>query len=422
MTRNIMNILGLLIIVVLVPNKVIYAQSSESITVNIGQLSIMPNTVVSTYFDFKNGNLGSVFNNGEIQFYKSYHNDGLFTYTTGNTTGIALFKGNQLQNLTGSKPSEYFDIVFDNSSSEYPFELKNDFLINGKANFIQGIVKVNVDAEASILFKENATHTQVSNQSYVDGVVDKKGNKAFTFPIGKNGYYRYASISASESLIDLYSSEYFLNNSNLLYPHQKRVGNIEVINTKEFWVINQAKKGSGSVIITLSWNNNTTPMELLTNPEKELHIVRWDVQEQLWVDEGGVVDIERKEIATPTSITNYGIFTLAKVKPAPSYEEKDIVVYNLVTPNADGKNDYFIIENINRFPNNTVEIYNRWGVKVFDTKSYDSAGNVFRGYSDGRITINKNEKLPSGTYFYVIEYDFKGTRIKKTGYLHLENE
>ncbi|WP_205627548.1 T9SS type B sorting domain-containing protein, partial [Myroides marinus] len=74
---------------------------------------------------------------------------------------------------------------------------------------------------------------------------------------------------------------------------------------------------------------------------------------------------------------------------------------------------------------NTVEIYNRWGLKVYDTKSYDSAGNVFRGYSDGRVTIDKGEKLPTGTYFYIVNYEYKdksGSRmIKKSGYLHLES-
>ncbi|WP_205627563.1 T9SS type B sorting domain-containing protein, partial [Myroides marinus] len=74
---------------------------------------------------------------------------------------------------------------------------------------------------------------------------------------------------------------------------------------------------------------------------------------------------------------------------------------------------------------NTVEIYNRWGVKVYDTKNYDSAGNVFRGYSDGRVTINRGDKLPTGTYFYIVNYEYKdksGSRmIKKSGYLHLDS-
>ncbi|WHT39887.1 gliding motility-associated C-terminal domain-containing protein [Myroides sp. mNGS23_01] len=66
------------------------------------------------------------------------------------------------------------------------------------------------------------------------------------------------------------------------------------------------------------------------------------------------------------------------------------------------------------------------GVKVYETTNYDSAGNVFRGYSEGRVTINKDKALPTGTYFYIITYEVKNQNgsniVKKSGYLHLETE
>ncbi|MBB1141046.1 gliding motility-associated C-terminal domain-containing protein, partial [Myroides sp. WP-1] len=150
-------------------------------------------------------------------------------------------------------------------------------------------------------------------------------------------------------------------------------------------------------------------------------------QQQLWVDEGGVVDMSSKEITTVSAVKGYGFFTLATVKKD-WILDGDIVIYNLVTPDGDGKNDYFIIDNIKKYPNNTVEIYNRWGVRVYETKGYDPSGdgssNVFRGYSEGRVTVDKNKKLPSGTYYYVVTYEYQdasGSRmIKKAANLHLE--
>ncbi|MHC5202949.1 T9SS type B sorting domain-containing protein, partial [Myroides sp. LJL119] len=85
--------------------------------------------------------------------------------------------------------------------------------------------------------------------------------------------------------------------------------------------------------------------------------------------EGGVVDLVNKEITTPTSVRGYGFFTLATVK-TDIILDGDVVIYNLVTPNGDGKNDYFEIENLYKFPENRVEIFNRWGVKVFETDGY----------------------------------------------------
>lgn len=64
---------------------------------------------------------------------------------------------------------------------------------------------------------------------------------------------------------------------------------------------------------------------------------------------------------------------------------------NFFTPNNDGINDIFEIKDL---PENTLtQIYNRWGIKVFDTNK----SNIFW---DGRTTSG-NESV-DGTYFYVI--------------------
>ncbi|CEN48846.1 hypothetical protein CCAN2_1940029 [Capnocytophaga canimorsus] len=45
--------------------------------------------------------------------------------------------------------------------------------------------------------------------------------------------------------------------------------------------------------------------------------------------------------------------------------------------------------------------YNRWGVKVFETESYNNKERLFRGISNGRVTVDADKKLPQGTYYYV---------------------
>ncbi|MGQ7947508.1 DUF7507 domain-containing protein [Flavobacterium sp. WC2509] len=103
-----------------------------------------------------------------------------------------------------------------------------------------------------------------------------------------------------------------------------------------------------------------------------------------------------------------------------------IIVHNAVSANEDGKNDYFQIENLENdcYKNFKVEIYNRWGILIFERENYNNEGNAFRGRSEGRTTINKNEGLPTGTYFYILNYDTvdgegKTINIKKDGYLYL---
>ncbi|OXB23838.1 hypothetical protein B0A80_09260 [Flavobacterium tructae] len=97
----------------------------------------------------------------------------------------------------------------------------------------------------------------------------------------------------------------------------------------------------------------------------------------------------------------------------------EVIVFNMVSPNGEGKNDYFEIRGLERYPNNSVTIYNSWGVIVFDTTNYGANDHFFRGISEGRATVNQNVGLPPGTYFYVLSYGNGALMTEKSGYLHL---
>ncbi|MGG7034558.1 MAG: gliding motility-associated C-terminal domain-containing protein [Flavobacterium sp.] len=101
-----------------------------------------------------------------------------------------------------------------------------------------------------------------------------------------------------------------------------------------------------------------------------------------------------------------------------------ITVYNAVSPDGDGLNDFFRITGIECYPKNTVEIYNRWGVKVFEKQGYVNEANLgFDGKSGGRATINESDGLPSGTYFYIIKYVNSDSKsLEKSGYLMLTKD
>ena len=101
----------------------------------------------------------------------------------------------------------------------------------------------------------------------------------------------------------------------------------------------------------------------------------------------------------------------------------DIIPYNAISVDGDGINDHFQIGGIEAYPDNVVRIYNRWGVKVYEQSGYDNVTKVFRGISNGRVTVEANEKLPQGTYYYVIEYtDTKGNRQNKVGWLYIKKK
>jgi gliding motility-associated-like protein len=67
---------------------------------------------------------------------------------------------------------------------------------------------------------------------------------------------------------------------------------------------------------------------------------------------------------------------------------------NTITPNGDGKNDKWVVNGLDKFPNNEVYIYNRWGSIVYSKKPYDNSwGGENASGAD----------LPSGAYYYLIK-------------------
>jgi gliding motility-associated-like protein len=81
------------------------------------------------------------------------------------------------------------------------------------------------------------------------------------------------------------------------------------------------------------------------------------------------------------------------------------------SPNMDGKNDAFVIEGLDAFKDNKLEIYNRWGNLVYDAVNYN---NQWRG------TSNTGENLPDGTYFVILNVN--DGQVILTGFVDLRRQ
>jgi gliding motility-associated-like protein len=89
------------------------------------------------------------------------------------------------------------------------------------------------------------------------------------------------------------------------------------------------------------------------------------------------------------------------------------------SPDGDGNNDFWTINGIEEYPNNSVMIFNRWGDMVFKIDGYDNNSNVFRGEAN-QLTGMGAGQLPEGTYFFQINVP-EAHNLKTTqGYLVLK--
>ena len=82
----------------------------------------------------------------------------------------------------------------------------------------------------------------------------------------------------------------------------------------------------------------------------------------------------------------------------------EIEVNQMVTPNADGKNDFLFIRGVEGIRTSSLKIFNRWGVAVYEGENYNNQNNVFDGRSRGRSTLSVEDYLPSGIYYYIFDY------------------
>jgi len=113
--------------------------------------------------------------------------------------------------------------------------------------------------------------------------------------------------------------------------------------------------------------------------------------------------LDNDSVANPvTSTTVTTTYVVTVLDTATGCSNKDsiqvkvtpqIVISNGISPNGDGKNDTWAIDLIYKFPDNEVEIYNRWGELLYYKQRYDNSWNgTFKG-----------KPLPVGTYYYVIK-------------------
>lgn len=72
----------------------------------------------------------------------------------------------------------------------------------------------------------------------------------------------------------------------------------------------------------------------------------------------------------------------------------NLIIYSGFTPNGDGINDFWDIDNVIYYPNITVDVYNRWGGQVFHSKGYSDSKRWDGTYKGKDVSI--------GTYWYVI--------------------
>nr|WP_121271883.1 MBG domain-containing protein [Pedobacter schmidteae] len=140
-----------------------------------------------------------------------------------------------------------------------------------------------------------------------------------------------------------------------------------------------------------------------------------------WSNSGGIIGSTNTAVLTvrPAQTTTY---TVTATTASGCSESQNITITvvedyakikstNIMSPNGDGTNDKWVIDNIDFYPNNEVKIFDRTGRQIYGKKGYDNSW-------DG--TLN-GLPLAEGTYFYIVDFGDK-TRVFKGFITIVRNE
>lgn len=88
-------------------------------------------------------------------------------------------------------------------------------------------------------------------------------------------------------------------------------------------------------------------------------------------------------------------------------EDWNIIPNNILTPNGDGENDKWVVDNLSSYPNNQVMIFDRSSRAIYRKTGY---ANDWDGYING-------SPLPADTYYYILTLDSSGKKVSKKGFI-----
>lgn len=385
-------------------------------------VTINAQTAVTTCDIYNQGNL-QTHPNSQIGIFGNLTNDGDFNDISG-TSEVGFYNPNTSLSISGSNTPEIDQLIVD---------VSNDLVLNVSTRVTNNIMF----QDGRIITDRNTPNIALdlvndsfpigeNNPKHVDGYTTYTGGLDYTFPIGDDMRLRTLSIENGAS-INTTKAAYFYENPQFPstfsgFDRNIKDSNVGIVSPYEFWDLD----GDITTQVTLTWDAFSNISQLVENNNlSQLNVIGWNKTTNRWENLGNTNVIGNSNQGEITSISfipdNYEVITIAGIEKSPEEEVEDFIIYSAVSPNGDGKNDFFFIDGISKFPNNTVTIYNRWGIKVFDKRGYtEKPEDGFIGISNGRVTVKDNDLLPEGTYFYIIEYETSGGGEKSTaGYLYI---
>ena len=352
--------------------------------------------------------------NANVGFHLDLTDDGIFD----DNQGLVGFYSDSQLTISGDSHPVFNDMEVFTQNGLF---LDTWVGVRNNINFISGdIITPKTNTDTYLLFYQNAFATSADDTSHINGYAAVLNGNGTRLPTGDGNQNKAISIGAGIDDV-ITQGAYFSENPNFprTFAETFSTDNIadpEVqINTTEFWRVT----GELPIELTLNWNSFSAVGNISDNIER-LVLVGWNRAQQQWVNLGATLasgDLDSGILTSDVFVPNdYEILTLGSapeiLEPFSALELDNY----FMTPNNDGVNDFLVIDGIENALNNTLTIFDRYGIKVYEKEGYS---NEFDGRSNRGGAINGDSGLAAGIYYYI--FHDKGTGQKFQGYLYLAN-
>jgi len=350
-----------------------------------------------------------------IGFHTNLINDGSFNQNLGLA---GFYSDDSPLTVSGDYAPAFHDLEI---AVENGLLLETPIHVTNNSNLITGDIRTPRTGTAIYSnFMDDSFYTGESSVSKINGYASITNKESFIFPVGDGARLRPLTLT-SMAINATAKCAYFFedpNNSKSLdagFSTSKKSSPYMSVSNKEFWRL-EADVPSR---ITLTWDELSN-IAALGEYTSDLNVMGWSKTEKKWVNLGNTGVEGGRAYGSVTSETfvpnEYEILTIGGNDDAlQTFQTLDLDNYYL-TPNGDGRNDLLRLEGIERSPNNTLQIFNRYGLMVYKKDNYN---NDFDGRSNMNLVVERNAGLENGVYFYIIT--FHDLRQKHQGYMYISN-
>ena len=350
-----------------------------------------------------------------VGFHTSLINNGDFDQNLGL---VGFYSDNGQLSVSGAFAPVFHDLEI---AVENGLLLETSISVNNNSNLITGdILTPRIGAAIYPNFMDYSFYTGDSKASKVNGYAAITNKGSFIFPVGDAERLRPLTVT-SIATNPVAKCAYFFENPNnsksldAAFSTDKKASLYISVSDKEFWRL----EGDVPSRVTLSWDELSN-ISALAEYISDLNVMGWSKAENKWVNLGNTGVEGGRAYGSVTSDSfvpnEYEILTIGGNDDAlQTYQTLELDNYYL-TPNGDGQNDLLRLEGIERSPNNTLQIFNRYGLLVYKKDNYR---NDFDGRSNMNLVVERNAGLENGVYFYLIT--FHDLHQKHQGYMYISN-